>query len=102
MRVVSKKLRDSARGQDCTVRIPGVCNFNPETTVLAHLPSGSKGVGMKGPDNIAVFACSCCHDILDRRRNDIDLDWRDILRALQETQSIWIMLGLLKIIDVRI
>ncbi|MBC7213069.1 MAG: DUF1364 family protein, partial [Pseudomonas sp.] len=32
MRVVSKKVRESARGQDCTVRIPGICNFNPETT----------------------------------------------------------------------
>ncbi len=38
MRVVSKKVRDSARGQDCTVRIPGTCNFDPATTVLAHLP----------------------------------------------------------------
>ena len=37
MKVVSKKIRNSARGQDCALRIPGVCNFNPETTVLAHV-----------------------------------------------------------------
>ncbi|BBI46989.1 hypothetical protein KPSA1B_105772 [Pseudomonas syringae pv. actinidiae] len=38
MRMTSKKLRASAKGQDCTVRIPAICNYNPETTVLAHLP----------------------------------------------------------------
>ena len=58
MKVSSKKLRESARGMDCALRIPGACNHNPETTVLAHLPCGHKGVGMKSPDNMAVFACS--------------------------------------------
>lgn len=97
MRVVSKKLRDSARGQDCTLRLPGVCNFNPETTVLAHLPCGHKGVGMKGPDMIAVFACSACHDRLDFRARGGDIDASDLLRALAETQMRWVAMGLLKI-----
>ncbi|MER2105083.1 MAG: nuclease domain-containing protein, partial [Pseudomonas atacamensis] len=48
MRVSSKKLRASANGQECTVRMPGICNHNPETTVLAHLPCGQKGMGIKG------------------------------------------------------
>ncbi len=54
MKVVSKKVRESARGQDCTVRLIGICNFNPETTVLAHLPCGQKGMGMKGFDTVAI------------------------------------------------
>ncbi|EIC2853121.1 DUF1364 domain-containing protein, partial [Escherichia coli] len=29
-------LRKAAKGQMCTVRIPGYCNHNPETSVLAH------------------------------------------------------------------
>ncbi|WP_170709125.1 nuclease domain-containing protein, partial [Escherichia coli] len=29
-------LRKAARSRACTVRIPGVCNHNPETSVLAH------------------------------------------------------------------
>lgn len=29
-------LRKEARGRECQVRIYGVCNGNPETTVLAH------------------------------------------------------------------
>lgn len=96
-RVISKKLRDSARDQDCTLRIPGVCNGNPETTILAHLPCGQKGIGMKSPDNMAVFACCACHDRLDFRIRGGDIDWRDILRALAETQTIWIDKGLMVI-----
>jgi hypothetical protein len=96
MRVISQKLRDSARGQCCTFRIPGVCNFNSETTVLAHLPCGQKGTGMKSPDMMAAFACSACHKYIDSENR-----WRvsayDYLRALAETQMVWIASGLIKI-----
>lgn len=64
------KIRKSAKGEQCQVRIPGVCNYNPETVVLAHLNSGSitgKGIGSKGPDFLAAYACSSCHDAYDRR-----------------------------------
>ena len=101
MRIVSQKLRDSAQGKDCTLRLPGVCNFNPETTVLAHLPCGMKGTGMKGPDVLAVFACSSCHDVLDSRAKG-EIDWRDVLRALAETQLDWVGSGLIKVAGVRI
>lgn len=63
-------IRKAARGEDCTIRLPGVCNQNPETTVLCHdnrLASG-KGMGLKAPDTEAAFGCSCCHDVLDGRR----------------------------------
>ena len=53
------KLRESAKGQPCMVRIPGVCNGNPETTVLAHLNGG--GMGMKNPDFFASFSLSLIH-----------------------------------------
>lgn len=96
-RIVSKKLRDSARGRDCTLRLPGVCSHNPETTVLAHLPCGQKGMGMKGPDLLALFACGACHDRLDFRMKGDDIDWRDILRALAETQMHWFETGLITV-----
>lgn len=95
MKVESKKLRASARGQDCTLRLPGVCNGNPETTVLAHLPCGKKGMGMKSPDNMACFACSACHDAIDGRRRDVEVEGADLLRALAETQEHWIGQGLM-------
>lgn len=62
-------IRKAARGQDCTLRIPGVCNYNPETTVLCHSPylSSGRGMGLKAPDEDACFGCSSCHDRLDRR-----------------------------------
>ena len=62
------KLTESARGQECHVRIPGVCNGDPETTVLAHLkPTGHGTMGGKPPDVCGVFACSDCHDVIDGR-----------------------------------
>ncbi len=96
MKIQSIKLRASARGKECTLRIFGVCNHNPETTVLAHLPCGQKGIGMKSPDNMACFACSSCHDLLDGRAKG-EIDWRDVLRALAETQSYWLREGLMTI-----
>jgi hypothetical protein len=95
MRVVSQKLRDSARGKQCTLRLPG-CGFDDGTTVLAHIPCGQKGMGMKGPDNVACYACDSCHSIIDGRKRG---EWTDgdLLRALAETQADWIHSGLMTI-----
>lgn len=61
-----QKLRDSARGEECTLAIHPYCNGDPTTVVLCHLPSGS-GTGQKSPDWFAVYGCSSCHDIIDGR-----------------------------------
>jgi len=62
------KLRDLARGQECQVRIPGVCNGDCETTVLAHIRRGGVGgMGRKPSDLCGVWACSSCHDVIDGR-----------------------------------
>lgn len=61
-------LRKEARGRECQVRIMGVCNFNPETTVLAHYRmAGLNGVGMKPNDLFGAWACSACLDAIDGR-----------------------------------
>lgn len=63
------KITASARGEDCTIRLPSICNHNPETTVLAHL-SGIRfghGTGQKVNDLHAAYSCSCCHDAVDGR-----------------------------------
>jgi len=77
-------LRQLARGRECEVRLPGICNHNPETTVLAHYRlSGLSGMGIKPLDIIAAYSCSCCHDAADRRTH-MELD-RDYVRlALAE------------------
>jgi hypothetical protein len=62
-------LRKLARDQPCMVRIPGICNFDPTTTVLAHIRRGGVGgMGIKPPDLCGVWACSSCHDVIDGRR----------------------------------
>ena len=58
------KKQQAARNADCTLRIPGCCNWDPETTVLAHVGSGT---AKRKNDAYAVFACSDCHDAIDRR-----------------------------------
>lgn len=62
--------RKAARGQDCTLLIPGACNHDPATSVLCHSPylADGRGMGLKSPDSIAAIGCSCCHDVLDGRR----------------------------------
>ena len=70
------KLRKLARGRDCQIRIPFVCNRNPETTVLAHYRlSGFAGTGQKPSDLLGAWACSACHDAVDgRARSDLPRD----------------------------
>jgi hypothetical protein len=63
------KITESARGEECQVRIRGVCNWNKETTVWAHAngSAAGKGIGMKSIDMLGAYACSACHDAYDRR-----------------------------------
>lgn len=69
-RPVMTPIRKSARGEDCTLLIAGVCNRDPATTVLCHsnLLEHGKGLGLKAPDTKACYGCSACHDVLDGRR----------------------------------
>lgn len=100
MIVKSKKLREFANGRDCSLRLDG-CNFDSQTTVLAHLPCGHKGMGMKGPDTVAVLACSACHDKIDGRAIGYTLEAPDALRALAETHTQMIDAGLLRVDGMR-
>ena len=70
-------LRKLAKDRPCMVRLPGICNFNNATTVLAHVRiPGVSGMGIKSPDLVAAWACSACHDAIDRRSHtDLDRDY---------------------------
>lgn len=59
------KLRKLAKGRECQIRIPGVCNGSPETVVLCHLNGG--GIGRKRHDIHGAWGCSSCHDAVDGR-----------------------------------
>ncbi|MFU4461635.1 nuclease domain-containing protein [Pseudomonas aeruginosa] len=87
-KIASKAVRDAARDEECTVRIAGICNYRTDTTVFAHLPDESKGMGEKADDLSGCFACSACHDALDgRRKHDLsaeEVEWY-MRRALVRT-----------------
>ena len=91
------KIRKSARDQPCQVRIPGVCNFNPETTIHAHL--GGAGIGRKHNDIFGARCCSACHDAVDGRvRVNFSSDELGMMLAegIFRTQQLLIDEGLIK------
>ena len=59
-------LRKAAEGRDCKLRLPGICNRDSSTVVLCHIKRGWCG-SVKPPDIVAVWGCSACHDVIDRR-----------------------------------
>jgi hypothetical protein len=80
------KITESARGEDCQVRIPYVCNFNPETTVWAHANglAAGKARGLKSPDPLGAYACSKCHDVIDGRVRVPGLSYGEVQLAFHE------------------
>lgn len=96
-RMEMPKLRKAAQGADCRLLLPGVCNYNPETTVLAHRDRA--GMGYKQHDIHALNMCSCCHDVFDGRVNS---EWsgEELLalfdRAWPGQVEHWVRIGALK------
>lgn len=77
---VSKKLRNFARGQECTVQ-SAWCNRNPETTVLCHSRRrAGAGMGQKPHDFWAYHGCSDCH------ANEAELTYEQLYAAILRTQ----------------
>lgn len=66
----SLRIRAAANGRECLVRLPGICNFDSSTTVLAHIRMNT-GAGRKESDLLGAFCCSSCHDEIDRRTRRI-------------------------------
>lgn len=84
-------IRDSARDEECHVRLPAVCNGRRDTTVWSHWPGldGDRGMGIKALDLCGAYTCAACHDAIDGRaqtphtRTAIEREWmRGHLRSL--------------------
>ena len=91
-KIVSKKIRKSAKDEHCTIRSSIQCAYE-DTVVFAHLNSNNKGMGNKSPDLFGVYSCSHCHSELDSG----NVSSKDQLRALQETQLKLYEKGLIKV-----
>jgi hypothetical protein len=90
------KLTKLARDRDCQVRIPGICNHDPATTVLAHYRlAGLCGMGIKPHDLLGAWSCSSCHDEIDRRTRRIDAESAALahLEGVMRTQAILLKEG---------
>ena len=88
MRLTKNFYRKEARDRDCQVRLPLHCNFDSDTTVLAHKNGG--GMGMKALDIHGAWCCSSCHDVIDNRvkteleREDVILSFYEAIFRTQE------------------
>ena len=65
-----------ARGKPCLFRLPGICNYDPATTVACHENQG-KGMGIKASDARSAQGCSACHEAYDRgpAMRDVKREW---------------------------
>lgn len=63
----SKAITQAAKGQACTLEIPGACLYGTETTVPCHSPLPEDRNGTKSSDLAVAFGCMGCHDVADRR-----------------------------------
>lgn len=68
---MTDRLTKLARGRECQIRLP-VCNWNPETVVLAHYRmAGQSGIGLKPHSFLGSWACSECHQYVDTHKDEI-------------------------------
>jgi hypothetical protein len=104
MKSASQKMtpiRKSAKGEECTLRIPGVCNGDNSTVVWCHSNNirDGKGMGLKSRDEEGCYGCSSCHAWIDGGYvKDGPRHWMeqyfDLARA--ESQAILKRKGLMK------
>ncbi len=95
-------IMQAAQGMPCSLRLPGICNHNNATTVMAHLPGIGKSMGSKVSDLHTAFACSACHTAIDTHSYEnrgltgaMVLD--AMLRGHAETQARLVGLGIIKV-----
>jgi len=80
-----QRIRDSARGEECTVRIVGACTHDPKHTIWSHAPlqAAGKGKSIKAVDLAGAYCCTACDAVIDGQRplpagatrDSVMLDW---------------------------
>lgn len=70
-RASQKWATTQARGEDCLIRLPSICNHNAETTVPCHYRlAGNSGMGFIPDEILVAFGCSACHAYVDTHHDD--------------------------------
>ena len=97
MRTKPKAIREAARGQECQLRLTGICSHDSSTVVLAHIRRcGNAGVGQKPPNVSGIFACDRCHSVLDGRAGKLRAHDSDILEGMLRTHKVLKEMGLVE------
>jgi hypothetical protein len=65
----NKKIRESARGKECLMKLPGCCG-GTESTIWSHYrgEAGGKGMGLKADDLCGAYACTHCDAVYDGQK----------------------------------
>lgn len=93
----NRKILDAARGEDCLLQIPGVCNNDTSTVIAAHSNFGEdgKGASQKADDIFVAFSCFRCHQWLDESHASIDEKYylfnRGFKRTLRRLLDKWVL-----------
>jgi hypothetical protein len=77
------KITSSANGEDCQVRLTGVCTYDSAKTIWSHARWGAAGRGkaIKANDLAGAYCCTACDAAYDGQlkttltRAEIDADW---------------------------
>lgn len=87
-RLKSTAITDSAKGETCTLGVPG-CIGGTETTVACHSPRSAHGraLGRKADDFYIAYGCVVCHDYLDGRTFPTKAD--DVLFDRGNRETLW-------------
>lgn len=95
----SQVLRRSAKGQRCTLNLPGICNYDEQTVVLAHIHDEQFGKSQKADDTSSMFCCFACHSAYDLHRTGLDEAalLKMVLRAHFRTLRRWVLLQLVAV-----
>lgn len=66
----SQAIRDSARGEECQVRIVGACTHDNTMTIWSHAPlqAAGKGGQIKSLDLCGAYACTACDAVVDGQK----------------------------------
>jgi len=81
-----QRIRDSARGEFCLIRLPG-CPGGTERTIWSHYrgSAGGKGMGLKSHDVAGAYGCTYCDGVYDGQcprpagmtKADVDMAWHE-------------------------
>ena len=70
-----KSMLEACRGEQCYLRVAGVCGNYGRETVPCHSNQArhGKGMGIKADDTYTVPGCAACHSFIDVSKSGKDL-----------------------------